>query len=441
MQEPPELPEPVREQGPVREPTRRSRVGSTARRIAVDISPLRDSRDYRLLWFGELISEAGHQISVVAIFIQVYRLTGSAAAVGVVGLVQLVPLMITSIAGGSITDALDRRKVLLVTQIGYAVAAAMLLASALIGHPPLWLVYGAAGLTAAFAGVDFPTRAAMTPRLVGPERLPAALALNQVLFNTTIIVGPAIGGVVIDHVGLAWAYGIDLMTYGATIGAALLMHPMPPVAASGKASVGLRAIREGLAYLKGRRVLQSTFYIDIIAMVFGMPRALFVILAATQFHRGEEAAGFLFSAVGVGALIGALTAGWVGSVRHQGRAVVLAVCVWGAAIVAFGLSGDNFAVALVCLATAGGADVISAVFRTTILQLSVPESLRGRLSGIHIMVVAGGPRLGDLEAGLVAQAFSPFVSVFSGGLLCLAGAAGLAVAVPALWRYRAGEET
>jgi predicted MFS family arabinose efflux permease len=203
----------------------------------------------------------------------------------------------------------------------------------------------------------------------------------------------------------------------------------------------MRAIREGLAYLRGRRVLQSTFYVDIIAMVFGMPRALFPILAVTQFHRGPEVAGILFSAVGVGALAGALTTGWVGSVRHQGRAVVIAVSVWGAGITAFGLVGANLWLALLCLAIAGGADVISAVFRNTILQLSVPESLRGRLSGVHIMVVTGGPRLGDFEAGLVAQVFSPMASVVSGGLLCIAGAAGLALAVPQFWRYHAGDET
>jgi MFS family permease len=411
------------------------------RRIAVDISPLREVRDYRLLWFGELISEAGHQVTVVAVFFQVYRITGSAAAVGFVGLVQLFPLLIASIGGGSITDAVDRRKALLFTQFGYTFASAVLLVGAIAGHPPLWLVYGAAALTAGLSGIDFPTRSAMTPRLVGPKRLPAALALNQVLFTSTLIVGPAIGGIVIDRLGLPWAYGIDLVTYGATIGAALLMRPMPPEVGERAPSKGMRAIREGLAYLKGRRVLQSTFYVDIIAMVFGMPRALFVVLATTQFHRGAEAVGLLFSAVGVGALLGALTAGWVGGVRHQGRAVVIAVCVWGAGIAAFGLVGANLWLAILFLAIAGAADVISAVFRNTILQLSVPESLRGRLSGMHILVVTGGPRIGDFEAGLVAQAFTPTVSVVSGGLLCILGAAALALAVPSFWRYEVGQDT
>jgi MFS family permease len=439
MQDTPETPD--REGGIGGAPAPRGRFAKTVRKLAIDVSPLRESRDYRLLWFGELISEAGHQITVIAIFQQLYNLTGSAAAVGLVGLVQLVPLLIASIAGGSIIDSVDRRKILLFTQFGYVLSSAVLLAGAINGHPPVWVIYAAAAATAALSGLDFPTRSAMTPRLVGAERLPAALALNQVLFNITIIVGPAIGGIVIARLGLPWAYGIDLVTYGATIAAAMLMHPMRPLAEEGGATRGMAAIREGLAYLKGRRVLQSTFYVDIIAMVFGMPRALFVVLAVTQFHRGPEIVGLLFSAIGVGALVGALTAGWVGGVHRQGRAVVLAVCLWGAAITAFGLAGANLLVALVCLAIAGGADVISAVFRNTILQLSVPESLRGRLSGVHIFVVTGGPRIGDFEAGLVAQIFTPTVSVISGGLLCIVGAAGLAVAVPQFWRYRAGGET
>ena len=436
MQDTPETPEPAPPPAP------RGRFARTIRKLAIDLSPLRASRDYRLLWFGELISESGHQITVVAIFFQLYAITGSAVAVGLVGLVQLVPLMVASVAGGSIIDAVDRRKMLLFTQFGYVVSSGALLAGAIAGHPPVWLIYTAAGLTAALSGLDFPTRSAMTPRLVGEDRLPAALALNQVLFNVTIIVGPAIGGVIIARLGLPWAYGIDLVTYGATIAAASLLRPMPPLdREEGGRTRGMTAIREGLAYLKGRRVLQSTFYVDIIAMVFGMPRALFPILADTQFHRGPEILGLLYSSVGVGALIAAMTAGWVGGVHRQGRAVVLAVCLWGAAIAAFGLVGDHLLIALLCLALAGGADVISAVFRGTILQLSVPDELRGRLSGIHIMVVTGGPRVGDFEAGLVAQVFTPTVSVVSGGLLCIAGAAGLAVAVPAFWRYRAGGKT
>lgn len=404
------------------------------------MQPLRVSRDFRLIWSGLLVKELGYQFTLVATFIQVKHLTGSTAAVGVIGLVGLVGLTIGSLAGGSFIDAHDRRSTLIAAQFGLMIGAGILLGGAIAGHPPLWLIYTAVGLSSALSAIDGPTRSAMTPRLVGRDLLPSALALNQVVWNGMSLVGPALAGIVIANLGLPWAYGIDFLTYFAMLGVALLIRPMPPEGAAG-VPTGWAAVREGFAYLKGRRVLQSTFLVDIIAMVFGMPRALFAFLAALQFHGGDAVVGLLFSAPAVGALIAALTAGWVGEVRHQGRAVIWAVVLWGAGIAAFGLVGRHLWLALAFLALAGGADVISAVFRSMILQLSVPDALRGRLSGIHILVVTGGPRLGDFEAGLVAQAFSPTVSVVSGGLLCIAGTVLLALFVPELRRYRAGDQT
>jgi MFS family permease len=418
-------------------PTGRSRLVRTVLRVAVDLSPLRASADFRRLWIGLAVSELGYQFTVVATFIQVFKLTGSAAAVGVTGLVGLVALVLGTLVGGAFVDAFDRRKVLVAAQVGFMVASATLLAGALAGRPPVALVYAAIALIAALSAIDSPTRSAMTPRLVGRELLPSALALNQVAWNFTALLGPAIAGIVIARFGLAWAYGIDLVTYLAMLAAAVSIDPIPPER-SEHVATGAAAVREGFAYLRRRRVLQATFAIDIVAMVFGMPRALFPILAVTQFHRGAAVVGLLFSAPAVGALIGALTAGWVKHVRHQGMAVVWAVMLWGAGIAAFGLV-DNLWLGLFFLAFAGAADVISAVFRSTILQLSVPDSLRGRLSSIHILVVTGGPRLGDLEAGLVASAFSPTVSIVSGGLLCIAGAGLLAWLVPSFRRYHAGE--
>jgi MFS family permease len=279
----------------------------------------------------------------------------------------------------------------------------------------------------------------MTPRLVSAELLPTSLALNQVMWNATMIVGPAVGGIVIGQVGVQWAYGIDAATYGATITAALLMRPMPADEES-KKTTGMAAIREGFAYLKGRPVLQSTFIVDLIAMVFGMPRALFPILALTQFDGGPEIIGLLLSFLAIGAVVGALTTGWVGTVRYQGRAVLISVGIWGLCIVGFGLAGGNLWLALLFLAVAGGADVISAVFRGSILQLSVPDRLRGRLSSIHILVVTGGPRLGDFESGVVAAVASPFVSVVTGGLACVAGVVVLGFTKPQFWRYRVGDD-
>jgi MFS family permease len=427
---------------PIPEPTGVRRVGRSLRGLAVDVSPLRASRDYRLLWFGELISETGRQIAVVAVYFQVFDLTGSAAAVGLIGLVQLVPLVLVAIGGGAIVDRVDRRKLLIVSQVGFAASSAVLLGGAVAGRPPVGLVYAGTALSAAFSGIDFPTRAAMIPNLVTRRQLPSAIALNQLLFNATMIAGPAVGGLILarlgTRLGLTWAYAIDVATYGATVVAAGLMRPMPS-RYKGERPSGLAAIREGFAYLKGRRILQSTFTIDLVAMVFGLPRALFPILAVTQFHRGPEVLGALFSAIAVGALLGAVTAGWVSRIRHQGQAVIWAVAVWGAGITAFGLVGDRLWLALALLAVAGGADVISAVFRSTILQLSVPDSLRGRLSAIHILVVAGGPRLGDLEAGMVAQAFTPSISVVSGGLVTMAGVGLIALLVPRFVKYHAGE--
>jgi MFS family permease len=422
-------------------------VGRAVRGLAVDVTPLRRSRDYRLLWFGELISETGRQITAVAVYIQVFRLTGSPGAVGIVGLVQLVPLVLTSIAGGAIVDRVDRRKLLMVSQVGLAMASAILLVGALAGDPPLVLVYGASGLSAAFGGLDYPTRSAIVPNLVTRDQLPSAIALNQVMFNATMIVGPAVAGLVVARLGLSWAYGLDLMTYGATLVAAALMRPQPPRSSRSRGDErpsGLASIAEGFSYLRGRRVLQSNFTIDLVAMIFGMPRALFPILAATQFGAMGDAeaariTGWLFSAIAVGALAGAATAGWVGRIRRQGLAVMWAVAVWGLAIAAFGLVGSNLWLALLLLALAGGADVVSAVFRNTILQSSVPDDLRGRLSAMHVLVVTGGPRLGDFEAGLVAQAFTPTISVVSGGVVCVAGVAAIGLLVPRFVRYRAGE--
>jgi len=419
-------------------PTSGSRARGAVRKVAVDLSPLRASRDFRRLWLGLLVSEFGYQFTVVATFVQVFRLTGSAAAVGLTGLVGFAALVVGTLIASAFVDAYDRRKTLIIAQIGFMIASGALLLGSIAGHPPIALVYGAIALTAGLSSIDSPTRSAMTPRLVGRDLLPSALALNQVVWNGTALAGPALAGVVIaQRNGLQWAYAIDLVTYVGMLIAALAIRPVPPEVDE-HTKTGWPAVREGFAYLKGRRVLQSTFTIDVVAMIFGMPRALFPILALTQFHRGPAVVGLLFAAPAVGAFIGALTTGWVGRVRQQGRAVIWAVIVWGAGIAAFGLVGANLWLGLFLLAVAGAADMISAVFRVTILQLAVPDSLRGRLSGIHILVVTGGPRLGDLEAGVVAQAFSPTVSVVSGGVLCILGAGAVALLVPAFRRYHAG---
>lgn len=413
---------------------------AVARRVAVDVTPLRASRDFRLLWFGELISQTGHQITTVALFVQVDRITGSTAAVGAIGLVQLVPMIICSLGMGPVIDRHDRRIILLGAQIGLALASGILFVGALAGDPPLGLLYLAAALNGGLLAIAMPTRAAMTPNLVSRELLPSAAALNQVMWNTAQVVGPAVGGLVVANAGLQWAYGIDVATYVVAIGFAVLLRSQKPRREPGMDDErGWGAVVAGLRYLRGKRVLQSTFTVDIVAMVFGMPRALFPILARNQFGGGAEIVGYLFAAPAAGAVVGALGSGWVGRIRRQGLAVLLAVGVWGLGITGFGLAGDRLPLALLCLAVAGGADVISAVFRNTIQQTTVPDALRGRLSSFNILVVAGGPRLGDYEAGLVANWFTPTVSVVTGGVFCLVGVGAIALLVPSFARWRVGD--
>jgi MFS family permease len=422
---------------------RRVRAGAAVRRLAVDITPLRSSRDFRLLWLGQIVSITGRQITVVALPLQVYRLTGSPLAVGMIGLAQVVPLILFSVFGGPVADRVDRRRLIVVTEMGMAGTSAMLLLGAFMAHPPLAYLYAATGLQAGLSGINAPTRSAMVPNLVPREQLPAALALNQILYNGGMILGPVVAGFLLALPnGFRWAYAADVASFLGSIGTALLMRPLAPKRREGRqAATGWPAVKEGFSFLRHQRVLVSTFLIDLDAMIFGMPRALFPILALTVFHVGPKGLGLLYAAPAAGAVLGALTTGWVGGVQRQGRAVITAVSIWGLAIAAFGLSGRLFPLALVFLAVAGAADVISAVFRGTILQETVPDDLRGRLSAVHIMVVTGGPRLGDVEAGVVASLVSPWFSVVSGGVACVAGAALLALVVPELDRYRVTRAT
>ncbi|HUF58623.1 MAG TPA: MFS transporter [Actinomycetota bacterium] len=415
-------------------PERRTRA--RLRRLTIDLTPLRVSRDFRLVWSGLLITAAGSQFTLVAVFVQVAELTDSAAAVGATGLAYVAGLVAGSLAGGAVLDAWDRRRLLMFAQVGLAAGSSILLGGALAGEPPLWLIYAGLAVLAASSAIDGPTRSAMTTRLLGPPLMPAAQALNQVVWNTAALLGPAMAGLVVARWGVTVAYAIDLASIACMFVAAGLLRPMPPLAGDHR-DTGLSAIREGFSFARRNRLIMSTFAIDLIAMVFGLPRALFPFLIVEQFERTPEAIGLLFAAPAVGALLGALTSGWTGRIRRQGLAVILSVAGWGVAIVAFGFSGSSLWLGLTMLAVAGWADVISAIFRTTILQLAAPDRLLGRLFGIHVLVVTGGPRLGDVEAGLVASLVSPTFSVVSGGIACVIGAGLVALAYPELRRARA----
>ena len=406
-----------------------------ARRLFIDLTPLRRSRDFRFLIGGELVSVLGTQLTTVAVPYQVYRLTHSSLDVGLVSLVQLFPLIAGSLLGGSVADAMDRRRLLMMAQVLPALCSAGLAVNADLGTS-LWPLFVLPALSAGFSPLDSAGRSAIVPRLVRRSELSTANAMFQALFQFGLVVGPAVAGLLLAGAGVRFVYWMDVASFGAALLGAFLMSPQPPVGDAAARRPGLRSIVEGLRFVRGRQSIQGAYLIDINAMVFGMPRALFPALALTFFGGGASTLGFLYAAPGAGALIGALTTGWVSRIQRQGFAVIVAVIVWGAAITGFGLV-PWLPAALALLAIAGCADVISAVFRSTIIQLAVPDALRGRLSGLQTAVVTGGPRIGDLEAGAVAAGFGDGVSIVSGGLACIAGALVLARLLPGFRRQRA----
>jgi MFS family permease len=408
------------------------RVGMRTRpRLLADTTPLRESRQYRLLFLNEGFAFLGSQITVVAVPLQIYLLTHSSLAVGLAGLAQLGPLLACSLVGGAVVDAVDRRTLMIWVQLARGALSAGLAVNALAPRPALWPLYALTAVGAGLSAFDGPARMAAVPALVRRELVPAAAALHQILTQVGSVAGPAAAGLIVARASFSTAYTIDLATFTGAAVLALALRRLPPGAGGTRA--GMASIWEGLRFLRGRPALQGNFVIDLNAMVFGMPRALFPALGTGLFGGGPATVGLLYAAPGAGALVGALLAGWVGSVRRQGRAVLVAVVAGGLAITVFGLAAW-LPLALVLLAVAGAADVFSAVFRNTILQLTVPDGLRGRLSAIHIAVVTGGPRLGDAEAGAVAALAGPQFSVVSGGLACLAGAALIAWRIPELDR-------
>ena len=408
------------------------------RRLLIDLTPLRRSRDFRHLVWGELVSVLGNQLTAVAVPYQVYQLTHSSLDVGLVSVTQLFPLIAGSLLGGSVVDAMDRRRLLMIAQVLMAACSAGLavnadLAPSSPSAPALWPLFVLPALSAGFSGLDSAGRNAIVPNLVHRSEVSTANAIFQALFQFGLVAGPALAGLLLAGAGVRFVYWLDVAGFGVSLFAVSLISPQP-VREPGHRP-GLRSVMEGLRYVRGKQAIEGAYLIDINAMVFGMPRALFPALAVTRFGGGAATLGFLYAAPGAGALLGALTTGWVSRIQRQGLAVIVAVIGWGAAITCFGLV-SWLPLALLLLAAAGCADVISAVFRSTIIQLAVPDALRGRLAGLQIAVVTGGPRIGDLEAGVVATGFGNTVSVVSGGLACIAGALLLARALPGFRRQR-----
>jgi ENTS family enterobactin (siderophore) exporter len=403
------------------------------RSIAVDTTALRESRDFRLLTIGGLVTGLGEQAAIVALPYQVYVLTHSPFLVGLIGLVELVPLIGLSLVGGAIADRMDRRRLLLISQVALVLAGAGLALGAFLGSPPLVLIYVLAAFNAGAQAVERVCRSAMVPRMVGSERLRSALSFSFGMAQLTQVAGPALGGVLIAAAGIGWAYAVDALTCAGMVVAAFMMAPQAPEHEEAPEPV-TRSIASGLRFARRDGAIMGSFAIDLLAMTFGMPRALFPALSLGVFHAGAAGTGALFAAVSAGATVAALTTGWLPRARWLGRIVIASVTIWGAAIALAGLAG-SIVVAVVLFALAGAADSVSAVCRSTILQTRTPEAMRGRLSALFSLVVTSGPRLGDVEAGAVASVLTVGTSVVSGGLACVAGVGLIVLAFPQLYAY------
>jgi MFS family permease len=397
----------------------------------MDLRPFRH-RDYRWLYAAQSVSFLGSMVTYVALPYQMWTLTGSSLAVGMLGLVELLPLLVTAFVGGALADTVDRRKMVLWTDIGLALGCGLLALDALLPVPRVWLLYVAAAVMSALNGLQRPSLEAMAPRLVEAGELPAAAALQSFRGSMGMIVGPALGGLLIATVGIPSTFLFDLGTYAFSFFAVRQVRALPPPRSEERPT--LESVKEGFRYARSRQELMGTYFVDFIAMIFGMPLALFPALAGRL--GGPSVLGMLYAAPAVGALVASLTARWTPRVGRHGLAVMLAATGWGAAIVAFGLC-DTLWPALFFLALAGGADAISGIFRMTMWNQTIPDALRGRMAGIEMVSYLSGPLLGHVEAGAVAAVWGVRTSVVSGGVLCVVGVLACGALLPRFIAYDA----
>lgn len=418
------------------------------RSLVADTRPLQETH-FRRLWLANIITVVGAQLTIVAVPAQIYADTGSSAYVGLTGVFGLVPLVVFGLYGGALADVFDRRTILVITTLGLIGTSALFWVQAAVGSTNVWLLLSLFAVQQAFFAVNQPTRSAVLPKILPAELLPAANSLNMTVFQAGAIGGPLLAGVLIPFTGFAWLYLVDTITLFATLFAVVRLPSLAVVDAAASAP-GVRAVVEGFAYLRHQPVLLMSFVVDLIAMVFGMPRALFPEIAHLDFG-GPEAGGLafalLFAAIPAGAVIGGVFSGWVSRVEAQGRAVIVCVLVWGAAMVGFGLAvglagvGDAartpmLVLALVMLVVGGAADMASAAFRTSMLQSAADDAVRGRLQGVFIVVVAGGPRVADVLHGASAAAVGTAAAAAGGGVLVIVGTVVAALLAPAFVRYR-----
>ena len=402
------------------------------RAFAIDLSPLKASRDYRLLFLGQFISAFGSSISYVVLPWQMYQLTKSTFAVAMISLAEFVPMFVMAFVGGALADFIDRRRLIVIAEIGLTVCCGLLVANALLAAPRAWVLVVVAALFAALNGLHRPALEALTPRLVAPELMPAVAALGMFRWSFSFIAGPALAGLIATGFGASVAFSLDAATFVISIVALLLIRSVPmPAKQDDDERPSLKSVIDGLKYARSRQELLGTYLIDINAMFFGMPIALFPAIAESF---GGASVGLFYAMPAVGSLFISLTSGWTGRINRHGLAVTIAATVWGVAIIIFGMVG-NLWLALAFLALAGAADAVSGVFRMTMWNQTIPDHMRGRLAGIEMISYLTGPYLGNAEAGIVASAFGLRASVVSGGVLCVAGSVVLGLLLPKFIRY------
>ncbi|MFC7726289.1 MFS transporter [Nocardioides sp. GCM10028917] len=414
------------------------------RRLLADTRPLANPH-FKRLWRANIVTVVGAQLTVVAVPAQIYAMTGSSAYVGLTGIFGLVPLVVFGLWGGALADVFDRRTLLLITTCGLIATSTGFWLQAALGAEDVWLLLSLFAVQQAFFAVNQPTRSALLPRILDQELLPAANSLNMTVMQAGGIAGPLVGGALIPLMGFSWLYLLDTITLFATLGAVVRLPPLPVLGVT--VTPGIGAVIDGFRYLRTQPVLMMSFVVDIIAMVFGMPRALFPELADVAFsgpNEGGVAFALLFAAIPAGAVVGGVLSGWVSRVERQGLAVIVSILVWGVAMVGFGVAAMLaplapalfLGIAVLMLAVGGAADMASAAFRTSMLQAAADDSVRGRLQGIFIVVVAGGPRVADVLHGATAAVTGAAVAAAGGGVLVIIGTVLAALAVPAFVRYR-----
>ncbi|WP_374225898.1 MFS transporter [Pseudonocardia sp. KRD291] len=417
-----------------------SRLTGAIRVAFADTTPLRTPA-YRRLWSAGVITVVGAQLSVVAVPTQIYGMTGSSAYVGLTGLFGLVPLVVFGLWGGAIADAVDRRVMLLCTGSGIAVTSLALWVVSASGVGNVWLVLTLFAFQSAMLAMNQPTRSAVIPRLLPAEQLPAANALNMTVVQLGAVMGPLLAGILIPVVGLPTLYLVDAVFLLATLWATWRLPPLPATrdAAGARSTVGLRAVFDGFRYVGLHKVLLVSFLIDVVAMGFGMPRVVFPEMSETVFGDppgGGLALGLLFAAIPIGMVVGGVFSGWLQRVQRQGAAVVAAICVWGLGVAVFGLVGSLW-LAVFALALAGAGDLVSSVYRSSMLQTVATDEMRGRMQGVFVVVVAGGPRLADLWHGPSAAAIGPGPTATIGGVAVVVVALVVVARFPEFLRYRA----